>query len=143
MLKDILKKVDAKLLQRFGYYLGGLALGVVALSYINDQKGTTFDYGPNARTLKQLRLRDTLVIDALAQKTIHQYKLDSLDIQYVLHKGDVDFSKSHPRTKPCPDYWVDITIGKKQNNEITTNNFVFIFERCDSIATLKEIKVLN
>lgn len=143
MLKDLLSKVDAKLLKRFGYYLGGLALGVVALSYINDQKGTTFDYGPNARTLKQLRLRDTLVIDALAQNTINEYKLDSMDLQFVLHKGDVDFSKSNPRVKPCPDYWIDITIGKKQNDKVITNDFAFIFERCDSIATLKEIKVIQ
>ncbi|WP_010134058.1 hypothetical protein [Ochrovirga pacifica] len=143
MLKELFDKVDAKLMRRFGYYFGGLALGVVALKCVNDQKGTTFDYGPNARTLKQLRLRETLIIDDLAQQTIHQYQLDSMDLQYVLHKGDVDFSKSHPRVKPCPDYWIDATIGKKQNEQIVSTNFAFIFERCDSIATLKEIKVID
>ncbi|MGY6650470.1 DUF4258 domain-containing protein [Wenyingzhuangia sp. IMCC45574] len=143
MLKELLSKIDAKLLRRFGYFLGGVALGFVALSYINDQKGTTFDYGPNARTLKQLRLRKTLVINNAAQSTLDAYHLDSMDIQYALHKGDVDFSKSNPRVKPCPDYWIDITIGKKENEKVVTNDFAFIFERCDSIATLKEIKVIE
>lgn len=142
MLKELLSKIDAKLLRRFGYFFMGFALGVVALTYINKQKGNIFFYLPNARTLRQLRLRKTLLIDESAKKTISQYQLDSMDIQYVLHKGDVDFFKSHPRVKPCPDYWIDITINKKKNDQIVKNNFAFIFERCDSVATLKEIKVI-
>lgn len=141
MWKELLSQIDAKVIKRFGYYLGGIALGVVALKYINEQKGTTFDYGPNARTLKQLRLREIFLIDEKPQGIINQYQLDSLDIQYVLHKGDVDFSKSHPRIPHCPDYWVDISIGKKKNEQIINNNFAFIFERCDSITTLKDIIV--
>lgn len=141
MLKDLLREIDAKFLKRFGFYLGGLALGVIALKYINEQKGNTFDYGPNARTLKQLRLRETLLIDDKAEITLKQFSLDSTDIQYVLHKGNVDFSKSNPRITPCPDYWIDVSIGKKTNNQIVNNNFAFIFERCDSIATLKNIIV--
>ncbi|MDO6737788.1 hypothetical protein [Wenyingzhuangia sp. 2_MG-2023] len=142
MIKELLKQIDAKLLRRFGYYFGGLALGVVALSYINKQKGTTFAYFPNARTLKQIQLKDTLKIDALAQKTMDQFHLDSLDIQYVLHKGNVDFSKSHPRVTPCPDYWIDITIGKKTNDQVLSQKFAFIIERCEYVATIKEIKPL-
>lgn len=141
MLKELLSKIDAKLLRRFGYYFGGLALGVVALSYINKQKGTTFNYGPTARVLSQIRLKDTLKVSDNAQKVLNQYQLDSTDIQYVLHKGEWNRDKSHVHQKPCPDYWIDATIGKKINDSIIRNNFSFIIERCEYTATIKEIKV--
>ncbi|NIJ46035.1 hypothetical protein FHR24_002513 [Wenyingzhuangia heitensis] len=143
MIKDLLSKIDAKLLRRFGYYLGGLALGVIALSYINQQKGTTFDYGFNARVLKQIKLRDTFKISNTAQLTLNQYSLDSMDIEYVLHKGNWNRDKSHVHQKPCPDYWIDTTIGKTINNKVVTHNFAFIFERCEYVATLKEVKVIT
>ncbi|GGF76501.1 hypothetical protein [Wenyingzhuangia marina] len=141
MLKELLSKIDAKLLRRFGYYFGGLALGVVALTYINKQKGTTFNYGPTARVLSQIRLKDTLKISDKAQEILTQYHLDSLDIQYMLHKGDWNRDKSHVHQKPCPDYWIDATIGKKINNKIVRNNFSFIIERCEYTATITDIKV--
>ena len=139
MIKELLSKIDAKLIRRFGYYLVGLALGVVALTYINKQKGTSFNYGPNARVLSQLRLRDTFKISEKAQLTINKYNLDSLDIAYVLHKGEWDRSKSDVHKKPCPDYWIDITIGKKTNDKVVSNNFAFIFERCEYVTTIKEV----
>lgn len=141
MLKELLSKIDAKLLRRFGYYFGGLALGVVALTYINKQKGTTFNYGPTARVLSQIRLKDTLKISDKAQEILTQYHLDSLDIQYMLHKGDWNRDKSHVHQKPCPDYWIDATIGKKINDKIVRNNFSFIIERCEYTATITDIKV--
>ncbi|MGY5351164.1 DUF4258 domain-containing protein [Wenyingzhuangia sp. IMCC45533] len=141
MIKELIHKIDAKLIRRFGYYLVGLALGVVALTYINKQKGTSFNYGPNARVLSQLRLRDTFKISEKAQLSLDKYKLDSLDIKYVLHKGEWDRSKSNVHEKPCPNYWIDITIGKKENNTVVTNNFAFIFERCEYITTIKDVKL--
>lgn len=141
MLKELLSKIDAKLLRRFGYYFGGLALGVVALSYINKQKGTTFNYGPTARVLSQIRLKDTLKISDNAQEVLTQYHLDSLDIQYVLHKGEWNRDKSHVHKKPCPDYWIDATIGKKINDEVVRNHFSFIIERCEYTATITDVKV--
>lgn len=141
-IKELLNKVDAKLLRRFGYYLGGMALGVIALSYINKQKGTTFDYGFNARVLKQIRLRDTLKISNQAKLVLNKYNLDSLDIQYVLRKGDWNRDKSSVHQKPCPTYWIESHIGKEINNEISSHQFAFIFERCEYVATLQDVKVL-
>ncbi|ANW95289.1 hypothetical protein AXE80_02850 [Wenyingzhuangia fucanilytica] len=141
MFKELLSKIDAKLLRRFGYYFGGLALGVVAVTYINKQKGTTFNYGPTARVLSQIRLKDTLKISDKAKEVLKQYHLDSLDIQYVLHKGDWNRDKSHVHQKPCPDYWIDATIGKKINDKVIRNDFSFIIERCEYTATITDIKV--
>lgn len=141
MLKELLSKIDAKLLRRFGYYFGGLALGVIALSYINKQKGTTFNYGPNSRVLSQIRLKDTLKVSDKAQEILNKYQLDSLDIQYALHQGEWNRDKSHVHLKPCPDYWIDVNIGKNINDEIVRNKFSFIIERCEYTATIKDIKV--
>ena len=143
MFKELLSKNDVKLLKRFGYYFVGMALGIVALSYINKQKGSTFDYGPTARVLKQIRLRDTLKISDQAQNILNQYHLDSLDIQYVLQKGDWDRSKSHVHKKPCPDFWINATIGKKIEGKIVRNDFSFIIQRCEYTATIEDIKVNN
>ena len=143
MFKELLSKIDAKLLRRFGYYFGGLALGVIALSYINKQKGTTFNYGPNSRVLSQIRLKDTLKTSEKAQLILDQYHLDSLDIQYVLKKGDWNRDKSHVHLKPCPDYWIDATIGKKTNKTIVRHHFAFIIERCEYTATIQDIKVID
>lgn len=143
MIKKLLEQIDAKFLKRFGYYLGGMTIGIIALSYINKQKGTTFDYGPNARVLKQILITDTLKISDKAKMTMDQYHLDSLDIQYVLHKGDWDRSKSQVHKKPCPIYWIDARIGKKIQDSITSHNFALIIERCEYTATINEVIATN
>ncbi len=143
MIKELFSKIDAKLLRRFGYYFGGIAIGVVAVTYINQQKGTTFDYGPTARVLKQIRLKDTLKTSTKAQEVLNTYNLDSLDIQYVLHKGDWDRSKSNVHQKPCPDYWIEANIGKQNAQQVTRHRYAFIIERCEYVATIKDIKILN
>ena len=140
-MKELLKKLDPKFLIRLGYYLGGLAIGVIAVTYINKQKGTSFNYGPNARVLSQIRLKDTLNISPNAQTILEQYHLDSLDIAYVLHKGEWIRSKSNVHQTPCPDYWIEATIGKKIKDSIHRNSFAFIIERCEYTATIKEIKL--
>ncbi len=141
MIKELLSKVDAELLRRFGYYFGGIALGIVAVKYINQQKGATYNYGFNDRVLSQLRLRDTFKISDKAQLVLNQYHLDSLDIQKVLHKGDWDKSKSNVHQKPCPDYWIDITIDKKIEDKVVSNKYGFIFERCEYVTTIKDVKI--
>ncbi|MDB4297199.1 hypothetical protein N9901_00430 [Flavobacteriaceae bacterium] len=143
MFKEIISKIDTKLVIRFCYYLGGMAIGAVALTFINKQKGTTFNYGFNSRVLSQIRLRDTLKVSNEAQTTLNTYHLDSLDVQYVLHKGEWDRDKSHPHGTPCPDFWIDATIGKKVDNEIKRIPVSFIVERCEYTATIKEVKINN
>lgn len=133
--------MDAKFLRRFGYYLGGMAIGIIALKYINKQKGTTFDYGPNARVLKQIRIKDTLKVAPKAKLTLEQYQLDSLDIQYALHKGIWDRDKSEVHKNPCPVYWIDAHIGKKVNNTVQHHNVAFVIERCEYTATINKVIV--
>ena len=43
-----------KFTQRLGYYLGGFAIGLVILMFFLNGKDASCDYGPNARTVKNI-----------------------------------------------------------------------------------------
>jgi hypothetical protein len=51
----------------------------------------------------------------------------------VLKKGDVNFSKSNTRQKPCGIYVIE---GLENDNDITLT-----VENCDSITTILNISV--
>ncbi len=122
------------LLKRIGYYLIGLSIGTVGVYFFWQKKNATFDYGPNARTLKSIRLKDRLYSEA-SMKFLAKEGIDTASVTIILKNGDVDFGKSKPRQKPCAEYYITGT------EELKTINL--IVERCDSIATIKEIKKIE
>ncbi len=117
-----------QLLKRLSYYLAGLALGTLAVSFFWKNKKVSFDYGMNARTLKTIRIRKRLFSEK-AKKVMDIHKIDTAEISQILKSGDVVFTKSKPRLKPCAEYYV---IGKK------TNLYVI---RCDSTAIIDKVFV--
>ena len=44
-------------LKRIGYYLVGVSFGSIIVFFIWKNKKVSFDYGPDARTLKTIRIR--------------------------------------------------------------------------------------
>ena len=62
-------------------------------------------------------------------------QLDTLQINYILHKGDVDFSKSDTRKKPCGVYYIK---GKLNNK-----GAALTVENCEESATLQHIIFLE
>ena len=48
------------ILKRFAFYFGGFALGLVLLYFFIGGSGASceYDYGPNSRTLKNIRLKE-------------------------------------------------------------------------------------
>ena len=42
------------LLKRFGFFISGFSIGLIILAVFLRGKKTSCDYGPNARTVKQL-----------------------------------------------------------------------------------------
>jgi len=54
--------------------------------------------------------------------------LDTSAISYILKKGDINFSESSPRQKPCGTYSVE---GDYNNGDA-----VLMVENCDSVATI-------
>ncbi len=117
-----------QLLKRFGYYLVGLSLGSLAVLFFWKQKEVRFDYGMDARTLKTIRIRKRIFSEQ-AKEALLVYKIDTAQISNLLLNGDVDFSKSKPRQKPCAEYLV-------------TSDYMNLYVvRCDSTATIKTITV--
>ena len=117
-------------LKRIGYYLVGLSIGSVAVYFFWTKKNASFDYGMDARTLKSIRVKKRL-FSPEAQSLIDASKIDTLTISYILKTGDVDFSKSDQRKKPCGEYYIQ---GKD-----SLQNIALYISRCDSTATVNKI----
>ena len=121
-----------KLIQRIGYYLGGFSMGLVILAFFLNGKKVSCDYGPDARVLKNINTKKIVYSDAI-NLALSENKIDSMSISYLLKKGDINFSKSIPREKPCAIYIIEGEYNEK-NMELTVQN-------CDSIATLLKISM--
>jgi hypothetical protein len=123
-----------KLIQRIGYYLGGFSLGLIILAFFLNGKRVSCNYGPDSRVLKNIRLKKLVYSNAIKSQLINQH-LDSTALNYVLRKGDINFSDSDTRHKPCGIYVVE---GDYKDQEI-----ILTIENCDSIATITNFRIEN
>lgn len=121
-----------KLIQRIGYYLGGFSIGLIILAFFLNGKKTSCSYGLDARVLKNINSKK-IIYSTNFKHEMATYKLDTLAINYVLKKGDIDFSTSSARKKPCGLYNVESNYNKK--------DIVLTIENCDSIATIINMAV--
>ncbi len=102
-----------KLPQRFFYYGIGLAIGCVFVYFISTKKDTqSFDYLPNARVLKNLRLKKNLYT-AEALENMATFALDSTHISKFLNDGDIDFKNSNIKVDSCKSYKIEAAIKKQ------------------------------
>lgn len=113
-----------KFIQRLGYYLGGLSIGLIILAFFLNGKDVSCDYGPEARVLKNINSKQILYN--------HKFVKDSAAIKHILLSGNVNFSKSTPRKTPCGIYIIE----GKYNDYIVE----LTVENCDSIATITNFK---
>lgn len=92
-------------LKRLGWYLVGLSIGLIFLVFFLKKKsgegGIDFCYLPNCRVLKDMRSKPLTFSESLPE----QYR-DTLLIQSFFKDGDVDFSKSDTKSKPCKTYFI-------------------------------------
>lgn len=93
-----------KLIQRIGYYLGGFSIGLIILAFFLNGKKTSCSYGPDARVLKNINSK-TIVFNSLVFNYIDDKIIDSTEIRRILKIGDINFSNSDPRSKPCGVIW--------------------------------------
>ncbi|WP_445736552.1 hypothetical protein [Mariniflexile sp.] len=121
-----------KLIQRIGYYLGGFSLGLIILAFFLNGKKTSCSYGPDARVLKNIRLKK-IVYSNNIHTQLTTYHVDSVAINYVLKKGNINFPESNARQKPCGMYQVEGSYNKK--------DIVLTVENCDSIATITNFRI--
>lgn len=121
-----------KLIQRIGYYLGGFSIGLVILAFFLNGKKTSCAYGPDSRVLKNINSKK-LIYSQNISDLLNNKAIDSSGITYILKKGDINFSKSEPRQKPCGIYVVE--------GEYNDDDVILTIQNCDSTATLQNLTI--
>ncbi len=123
-----------KLAYRLAYFSGGFIIGILILFFILSGKKTSCAYGLDARTLKNIRLKER----AFSEKTLEVLRTNNLDtaaISQLLAEGDVVFSESNTKLDSCRIYVVKgIASEKKLKLKI---------ENCDSLATVLDAFLLT
>lgn len=123
-----------KFIQRLGYYLGGFALGLVLLMFFLNGKDASCDYGPNARTVKNISSKP-IHYSNIASQFINENALDSSTVSNLVKFGSVDFSKSKSKIDSCKVYYIE--------NSYKERNMLLKVKNCDSLATLIDISYLK
>ncbi len=104
-------------IKRLGYFMVGLSIGIVFLTFFlkkkADETGVSFCYLPNCRVLKDMRSKPIEYADRISEMLANQ-ELDSLAITYFLTEGDIDFSSSDTKSKPCKTYHIEGALDLKE-----------------------------
>lgn len=118
--------------QRLPYFLGGLTIGIIIVVFIFGKKNTTFDYGPNARVLKNLKTKNR-VFSKEALSTMYYYQLDTATVSKILNSGNVDLGNKVKLDSCMYQYSI------KGAREL--KNIELIVKNCDSTAVIDKIIV--
>ena len=102
-----------KFVNRLGYYLGGFAVGLIILAFILSGKNASCDYGPNARTVKNISSKP-MVYSTLAERQISEAGLDSTTVKNLIKYGDVDFNRSVINEESCNTYLIENTYQDRE-----------------------------
>ena len=131
------------LLKRFAFYFGGFAIGLVLLYFFVGGSGASceFDYGPNSRTLKNIRIKERVFSENTLYE-LSQHQLDTSDISYVLLKGEVLFSESNTQLDSCNIYVVEGNIASKGDSN-SDKKLKITVENCNDKATVKNILIVK
>ncbi|MFT5215683.1 MAG: hypothetical protein ACI83H_000800 [Glaciecola sp.] len=121
-----------KFIHRLGYYLGGFSIGLVFLAFFLSGKRASCDYGPDARVLKNIGLKQLQYSD-IVEEMMASKKIDSTTIYLVLRRGDVNFSESNTKLETCKLYVIEKTVEEKE--------IAITVENCDEIATIQTISI--
>ncbi|WP_372745353.1 hypothetical protein [Lutibacter sp.] len=119
--------------QRLPYFLGGLTVGIIIVVFFLGKKNTTFDYGPNARLLKNIRLKERVFSDE-ALSTLKTYEIDTAAISQILKNGDADMWNKI-KMDSCIQYSIS-GINDLKHISITVKN-------CESSAYINKITIKN
>lgn len=119
-------------LQRLGYYLGGFSIGLILLAFFLSGKKTSCEYGPDARVKKIIRRKQLEYTPAVTQQ-INSGAIDTAAINYLLLKGDVDFSKSKTDLDSCNIYVLE---GPYKENILSLT-----IENCKNVATIQKATI--
>ncbi len=119
-----------KFIYRLGFYLGGFTIGIIILLFFLGGKKTSCDYGPEARTLKNIRIKPRY----FSEKVLAELKTNNLDtsaVSFLLVHGDVLFSESNTKLDSCKLYVLE---GKVLEKKVKVR-----IENCETKATILEL----
>ena len=119
-----------KFVHRLGYYLGGFVIGLILLFFFLSGKKTSCDYGPEARTLKNIRIKPRHFSEKALQ-AFDNHQLDTTSISEFLTKGDVLFSESNTSLDSCKQYVIRRKIADKK--------YKISVENCETKATVLDL----
>ena len=120
-----------KLIHRFAYYFGGFAIGIVILIFFLSGKKTSCAYGPEARTLKNIRNK-THVYSEETLQFLKSEKLDTTVIAKMLLDGDVLFDENTRGFDSCKIYNIEA--------KVLEENLKMTVENCEDTATIQKIE---
>lgn len=123
-----------KLAYRLAYFSGGFLIGIALLFFILSGKKTSCAYGPESRTLKNIRLKERAFSESTLQ-ILRENKMDTSTISILLDDGDVLFSESNTELDSCRIYVIE--------GEISEKNLKITVENCEKLATVVEAEVLE
>jgi hypothetical protein len=121
-----------KFIHRLGYYLGGFSIGLIVLAFFLSGKKASCDYGPNARTIKNISSKK-LRYSENTKFFIITYRLDSMKVSNLIKTGDIDFSNSKTHLDSCNIY----TIESKLDSE----EVILMVENCKEVATILSLRL--
>mgnify|MGYP000871387288 FL=1 len=119
--------------QRLPYFLGGLTIGIIIVIFVFGKKNTTFDYGPNARVLKNLRVKERIFSKNSLNILNISTKIDTADISQILKNGNVDLMNKIKLDSCLYQYNIQ---GKKEVKNITLTVI-----NCESTTIIERISI--
>jgi hypothetical protein len=119
-----------KLIHRLAYYLGGFAIGLIILFFFLGGKDASCDYSPNARTLKNIRIKKREFKPNTLQ-ALQNKGLDTAAISTILNNGNVLFSESNRDLDSCKIYVIE--------GEVNQNLLKITMENCSKVARLLDV----
>ena len=116
--------------KRFGFYGFGFVIGLLLLFFFLNGKKAGCDYGPDARTLKNIKIKQR-VFSTQSLQALKQNNLDTSAVSSLLRFGDVNFGESNTKLDSCKVYVIE---GYVKNTNLKMN-----VQNCDKTATITSI----
>lgn len=118
--------------KRFGFYGFGFIIGLLLLFFFLNGKKAGCDYGPDARTLKNIKIKQR-VYSTQSLQDLKKNNLDTATVSYLLKLGDVNFGESNTKLDSCKVYVIEGSV-KKIKLKMSVQN-------CEKTATITSIAV--
>ena len=119
------------MIKRLGFYGFGFLIGLMLLFFFLNGKKAGCDYGPDARTLKNIKIKERL-FSSQSLQDLKNNNLDTAAVSSLLKSGDVNFGESNTRLDSCKVYVIQGVV-KKVKLKMKVQN-------CEKTATITSIK---